>query len=101
MQIHKSGQDGLFNHISYFMKHICCRIALLEIGKRTPTKCVFFFRNTMCKNNYVHTASLGGSVGCTFDWWSGGCRFDPCQVGNILSWRVDREIFSKVILSLP
>ena len=27
--------------------------------------------------------------------------FDPCRVGNILSWRFDHEIFSTVILSLP
>ena len=24
-------------------------------------------------------AGLGRSVGCTFDWWSGGCRFDPVR----------------------
>ena len=40
------------------------------------------------------------SVGCTSDWWSGGCWFDPCQVGNILSWIFDHEIFSAVNLSL-
>ena len=27
--------------------------------------------------------------------------FDPCRVGNILSWRCDHEIFFTVILSLP
>ena len=26
--------------------------------------------------------------------------FDPCQIGNILSWRFDHEIFPTVILSL-
>ena len=26
---------------------------------------------------------------------------DPCEVANILSWRVDREMFSTVILCLP
>ena len=26
--------------------------------------------------------------------------FDPCPVGNILSWRFDHEIFSTVIFSL-
>ena len=46
-------------------------------------------------------ADLGVSVGCASDWWSGGCRFDPSQVSNILSWRFDHEIFCKVILSLP
>ena len=30
-----------------------------------------------------------------------GCGFDPRRVGNILSWKFDHEIFSKVILSLP
>ena len=29
------------------------------------------------------------------------CGFDHHQVGNILSWRFDHEIFSTVILSLP
>ena len=29
-----------------------------------------------------------------------GCGFDPHQVGNILSWSFDHEIFSTVILSL-
>ena len=28
---------------------------------------------------------LGGSVGCVSEWCSGGCGFDPCRVGNILS----------------
>ena len=46
-------------------------------------------------------AGLGGSVGCTSDWWSGGCGFDPKWVGNILSWRFDHEIFSMVIFPLP
>ena len=46
-------------------------------------------------------ASLGGSAECTADLLSGGCRFDPCWLGNILLWRFDHEIFSMVILSLP
>ena len=29
-----------------------------------------------------------------------GCGLDPRQVGNILLWRFDHEIFSMVILSL-
>ena len=45
-------------------------------------------------------AGLGGSVGCSSFWWSGGCGFDPHRVGNILSWRFDNKIFSTVILSL-
>ena len=32
---------------------------------------------------------------------SGGCWFEPCWVGNILSWRFDHEIFSTVIVSIP
>ena len=46
-------------------------------------------------------ASLGGSVGCASDWWSGGCEFEPRPVGNILSLRFDHEIFSTVIPFLP
>ena len=44
-------------------------------------------------------AGLGGSVGCVFDWRSGGCWFDPRRVGNILV-EIDHEILSTVILSL-
>ena len=51
--------------------------------------------------SYRHVAGLGGSVGCVSDWSSGGWGFDPRQVGNILSWRFDYEIFFTVILSLP
>ena len=40
----------------------------------------------------THTAvSLGGSVGCPSDWWSGGCGFDPrCQHSfmEIWSWNI-------------
>ena len=35
-----------------------------------------------------------------FNWWSGGCGFNPLQVGNIPSWRFDHEIFSMFILLL-
>ena len=55
-----------------------------------------------CSQPY-HTVAdmpLGGSVGCASDWWSGGCGFDLCQVGNILVWRFDHEIISMVNLSL-
>ena len=45
-------------------------------------------------------ASISGSVGCSSNWWSEGRGFEPRQVGNILSWRFDYEIFSLVILSL-
>ena len=46
-------------------------------------------------------AGLGGSVRCASDCRSGGCGFDPRQVDNILSWIVDHDMFSMVILSLP
>ena len=49
----------------------------------------------------LFAAGLGGSVGCSSDWWSGGRGFNPRWVGNILSWRFDHEIFSTVILSFP
>ena len=56
-------------------------------------------------NIYMHvrisTAGLGGSVGCTSDWWSGDCWFDSRRVANILSWRFDHKLFSRGILSLP
>ena len=35
----------------------------------------------------------GGSAGCSSDWWSGGCGFDPSPVGNILSWRSITKYF--------
>ena len=33
-------------------------------------------------------------------WWTGGCKFIPRWVGNILSWKYEHEIFSLVIPSL-
>ena len=41
----------------------------------------------------MHSVGLGGSVGYPSDWWSGVCRFDPRQVGNILSWRLIMKYF--------
>ena len=38
-------------------------------------------------------AGLSGSIGCVFDWCSGGCGFDPCQVGNSLPWRLIMKYF--------
>ena len=38
---------------------------------------------------------LGGSVGCTSEWRSGGHGFDPSFV------EIDHEIFPMVILSFP
>ena len=46
------------------------------------------------------TPSLSGSGEWASDWLSGGCGFNPCWVGNILSWRFDHDIFSTVFLSL-
>ena len=37
--------------------------------------------------------SLSGSDGCTSDWRSGGCGFDPHRVSNILSWRLIMKYF--------
>ena len=45
-------------------------------------------------------ASLGGSVGCTSDWWSGGYGFDSRQVQLHSFMETDHELFSVVILSL-
>ena len=36
---------------------------------------------------------LGDSVRCASDWWSEGCGFDPCRIGNILSWRLIMKYF--------
>ena len=40
-------------------------------------------------------AGLGGTVGCTSDWWSGDCGFDPCGSAtffhgerNLSSWNL-------------
>ena len=37
-------------------------------------------------------AGLGGSVGCTSDWWSGGCGFDPAASATFFcgdwSWNI-------------
>ena len=41
----------------------------------------------------IHIRQLGGSVEYWLDWWSGGCELDPCQVGNILSWRLVMKYF--------
>ena len=60
-----------------------------------------FCRTILILFSFLHKtlASLGGSVGYTSNWWSGGCRFHPA---NILSWRLhDHEIFSTIMLSLP
>ena len=40
------------------------------------------------KNLHKYWAGLRGSVGWASDWWSGGCGFEPYQVGSILSWRL-------------
>ena len=38
-------------------------------------------------------AGLGGSVGCTSDWWSGGFGFGPHRVGYIHYWRLVMKYF--------
>ena len=41
--------------------------------------------STFCgvtRNILMNTAGLCDSVGCTSDWWSGGCGFSTCRVGN-------------------
>ena len=42
-------------------------------------------------------AGLGGSVGWALDWWSGGCRFNPCRVGNVLLWRLIMKYFRRYL----
>ena len=46
-------------------------------------------------------AGLGGSVRCTSDWRSGGCRLYPHRVQQYSFMETDPEIFSMVFLSLP
>ena len=46
-------------------------------------------------------AGLDGSVGCMSDWRPGGRGFDPRRVQQHSFVKIDHEIFSKVILSLP
>ena len=36
--------------------------------------------------SFMNSACLGGSVGCTSNWWSGDCMLDHGLVGNILLW---------------
>ena len=50
---------------------------------------------------YLIYASLHGSVGWAFDWWSGGCGFDPHRVWQHSVMEIDPGIFSTVILLLP
>ena len=52
------------------------------------------------KYNCVFTAGLGGSVGCAYDWQSGGSGFDPRQIRLHCFVEIDHEIFPSVILSL-
>ena len=53
-----------------------------------------FCETSTCSSKWlllsVSQASLDGSVGC---WWSGGCKFDPCWISNILSWRLIVKYF--------
>ena len=38
---------------------------------------------------FFFVSSLGGSVGYMFDWWSGGCGFDSCLVGQQSNFEID------------
>ena len=61
-----------------------------------------FLYNNLSKYQWIFTklvAGLGGSFGCTSDWWSGGHRFNPCQVRQHSFMEIDHEILSKDILS--
>ena len=52
--------------------------------------------------SYVKTkAGLGGSVGCASDWRPGGRGLDPHRSRQHSFMKIDREIFSTIILSLP
>ena len=55
----------------------------------------------MSKISPYYKAGLGGSVGCTSNWWSGGHGFDPTWSGNIIFMEIDYEMFSTAILSFP
>ena len=52
-----------------------------------------YFQFIQSQNINSVEACLSGSVGCTPDWWSGGCGSDPHRVGNILSWRLIMKYF--------
>ena len=47
------------------------------------------------------TVGLGGAVGCASDWRPGGRGFDPRRGRQHSFVKIDHEIFSMVILSLP
>ena len=49
----------------------------------------------------IWIVSLGGSVGCVSDWRPEGRGFDPHQGWQHSFVKIDQEIFSTVILSLP
>ena len=49
----------------------------------------FFFFSSLIWD----VANLSGSVGCTSDWWTEGCRLDLCQVSNILLWKLIMKYF--------
>ena len=77
---------------------IWCRIAdgqILSILDRVICPYFYFRMITLVNINKFspNLASLGGSVGWSSDWESGGCRFNPRQVGNILSCRLIMKYF--------
>ena len=47
------------------------------------------------------SAGLSGSIGCASDWRPGGRGFDPRRGRQNSFVKIDHEIFSTVILSLP
>ena len=62
------------------------------VNKRPPLQTLF------CT---PHHTGLGGAVGCTSDWRTRACRFDPRQGRQHSFVEIDHEIFSTVIFSLP
>ena len=63
---------------------IRCRRTWHLICKST----LFAFNKTIS----IKHASLRGSISCTSNWWSGGCKFDPHQVQQFFrrdwSWNI-------------
>ena len=54
-----------------------------------PCTCKLIKTLMMMMIHAIYRASLGGSVGCKSNWWSGGYGF----VGNILLWRLIMKYF--------
>ena len=97
--VHPHGMTMLLNYTSdeWYQNKQCSFVIILCTPALKKSLGYYIYPKYSDRN----AVGLGGSVGCTSDWWSGGCWFDPCRVGNILSWRFGHEIFSVVILFLP